>query len=126
MQLVDVTRRRVNIEEWGKVRIGFLKDIPISRRNLLCYVANELGGAHYNSKRLPSDPQDKEPFRLLASAYDWENEAIMHTGLIAVGLSYVEILSAPDVLPLLKALHEFHDKRQQRLMRGEAVPQPSA
>src|SRR5215210_4897428 len=30
----------------AKMRIGFLKEIAITRRNLVTYVANEMGGVH--------------------------------------------------------------------------------
>lgn len=119
-QLIDVTRRRVKLEEWGNVRIGFLKNRPINRRNLITYVANKLGGVHYDSKRFPSASDDADQFRLLATAYDWDNQAIMHAGLVATGIACIEILNSP-IRSLLTALGEFHAKRQQRLLNGDKL-----
>src|SRR5690606_10164637 len=62
IQLISITRREVSLRDWGQVRIGYLKNIAITRRNLICYVANKLGGVHYDSKRLPSDLGDAEQF----------------------------------------------------------------
>src|SRR3954471_14019925 len=36
-QLVDITRRRVSLADWGKVRLGFLREIAIPRRNLVTH-----------------------------------------------------------------------------------------
>jgi hypothetical protein len=123
-QLVDITRRRVPLEQWGNVRIGYLKDIAINRRNLLTYVANKLGGVHYDSKRLPRDPDDANQFTVLTTSYDWDNQSIMHAGLVAVGLACIEVLSTPAIVDLLPALREFHIERQQRLIRGEKLTAP--
>jgi hypothetical protein len=120
-QLIDITRRRVPLEQWGKIRLGYLKEIPINRRNLLCYVANKLGGVHYDTKRLPTNAEDVAQFKVLATALDWDNEAIMHAGLVAVGLSCIEVSNTSDLAALLLALQRFHDERQQRLMRGEKL-----
>jgi hypothetical protein len=119
VQWAHITRRRVPISEWGNVRIGYLKKRPIPRRSLITYVANKLGGVHYDSARLPPDLSDAEDHRVLATAYDWDNQAIMHAGLVMVGLACLEILRAPGVLPLLAALEKHHQQRQERLMQGD-------
>jgi hypothetical protein len=120
-QLLDIKRRRVPLEEWGKVRIGYLKEIAINRRNLLTYVANKLGGVHYDSKRLPMDPEDATQFTVLATAYDWDNQAIMHAGLVAVAMACIELINTPEIVGLVPALQTFHAERHQRLMRGEKL-----
>jgi hypothetical protein len=120
-QWFEITRRQVPIEEWGQVRIGYLKETSINRRDILKYVANQLGGVHYDSKRLPNDLNDVTQFKVLATAYDWENEAIMHAGLIAVAMACIEIRNNPDIVQLYLALRNFHSERHQRLMRGEKL-----
>jgi hypothetical protein len=114
----------VTISEWGDVRIGYLKKVPITRRNLITYVANKLGGVHYDGRRLPADLDDAEQYRVLATAYDWDNQAIMHAGFVMVGLACVEILRSPPIRPLLDALVKHHNRRQGQLMRGERLPPP--
>src|SRR5215207_7456404 len=50
-----------------------LKEIAITRRNLVTYVANELGGVHYDPNRLPANTEDATQFKVLRTQYDWEN-----------------------------------------------------
>jgi hypothetical protein len=120
-QLVDITRRRVSLADWGKVRIGFLREIAITRRNLVTYVANELGGVHYDPNRLPANTEDATQFKVLRTQYDWENDAIMHAGLVGVAICCIEFLTNPDILGLLNAMEKFHAERQERLMKGEKL-----
>ena len=115
-------RRRIPLEERGKVRIGYLKEIAINRRNLLTYVANKLGGIHYDSKRLPMDREDATQFTVLATAYDWDNQAIMHAGLVAVAMACIELLNTPEIVGLVLALQTFHAERHQRLSRFSKLP----
>lgn len=115
-QYFSVTRRKVSAIDWGRVGIGSLKTISIDRRNLACYVANKVGGVHYDSRRLPSGAGDKEQFKILATAYDWDNQAVMHGGFVAVGLACVELLASRDVLNLLNQLEHFYTARQNRLL----------
>ena len=119
MQICRITRKRVPLGEWGKVRLGYLKGIPIRRRNIICYVANELGGVHYDSTRLPSGKEDRSEFKILAQAYDWEKQAIMHAGLAAVAIACIEIATHPQLAEVLRALKNFEHKRHSRLLRGE-------
>lgn len=82
-------------------------------------MANKLGRVHYDSKRLPPDLEDRTQYRALATAYDWDNQSIMHAGLVMVGLACIEILNAPAIRDLLHELEDFHLRRQDRLMRGD-------
>jgi hypothetical protein len=118
-QYLRITRRRVKLKDWGNTRIGYLKSIPITRKNLLCYVANKLGGVHYDHDRLPVDENDRQQFRVLAQAYDWEDQAIVHAGFVFVGIACLEIVKCEALTDLMFALHDFHNKRQERLMRGD-------
>jgi hypothetical protein len=120
-QLVDITRRRVALAHWGKVRIGFLKEIAITRRNLLTYVANELGGIHYDPKRLPANTDDATQFKVLRTQYDWENDAVIHAGLVGVAICCMELLTNPHIVGLLNAMEKFHADRQERLNKGEKL-----
>jgi hypothetical protein len=118
MQMCTITRKVVPLQEWGNVRLGFLKNIPIRRRNIICYVANKLGGVHFDSKRPPRNETDKAEFKVLAQAYDWEMQAVMHAGLVAVALACVEVARIPLVQQLLTALERFQHERQKRLREG--------
>jgi hypothetical protein len=120
-QLMNVTRRRVPLQQWGDIRIGYLKNISIRRRNLLTHVANQLGGVHYDSKRLPRDEKDRTEFQALSVSYDWDHQAIMHAGLVTVGLACIEIAAADKLFGLTQALGDFHVRRQQRLLKGEKL-----
>lgn len=120
-QMATVTRKRVPIGEWGNTRLGYLKGIPIRRRNIICYVANKLGGVHYDSTRLPAGEEDRSEFKILAQAYDWEKQAIMHAGLTAVAIACLEIATHPQLAELLHALRQFNHERQARLLRGEPL-----
>lgn len=120
IQLATITRKRVPISEWGNTRLGYLKGIPIRRRTIICYVANKLGGVHYESTRLPAGEQDRSEFKILAQAYDWEKQAIMHAGLTAVAIACIEIVTHPQLAEVLNALRKFDHERQARLLRGES------
>lgn len=120
-QLATVTRKRVPLSEWGNTILGYLKGIPIRRRNIICYVANKLGGIHYDSTRLPAGKDDRSEFKMLAQAYDWEKQAIMHAGLSAVAITCIEIASHPQLAELLDGLRQFDQKRRARLLRGESL-----
>jgi hypothetical protein len=107
----------VSLREWGKIPIEYLKNIRIDRRNLLTYVANKLGGVHYESKRLPSDRDDARQFKVLATAYDWENRAIMHAGLVGTAIACLELINTEVIRDLVAGLEIFHAKRQENLMQ---------
>ncbi len=115
-QLVDIKHHRVRPELWGDVRIGFLKDRPIRRRNLLAYVANKLGGVHLDSRRFPPDKNDENEFRALASMYDPDFKAIMHGGLVATGMACLEFAIEPQIHELLRALRKFLADRPNRVL----------
>lgn len=111
-QLLTICRRRVPLNEWGRVRIGFLKDRRIDRRNLISYVANKLGGVHYDATRLPPDTEDAEQFKVLATGYDWGEKTLMHAGLVAVALACIEIVNTPELMALRADLSGLYAKRQ--------------
>ncbi|HLD10013.1 MAG TPA: hypothetical protein VJB68_08215, partial [Methylophilaceae bacterium] len=120
IQLCKITRKRVLIGDWGNVRLGYLKGIPIRRENIIRYVANKLGGVHYDSKRLPASKEDKSEFKILSQAYDWEKQTIMHAGLAAVAIACIEIATHPQIAEVLRAVKKFNYERQSRLLRGES------
>ena len=117
-QFTHITRRIVDLDKWGDVRIGRLREKPIRRRSIACYVANKLGGVHYDSTRLPPLNADADEFRLLATAYDWDNQAVTHAGIVAIFLMCVELVRMPWFLQTLKGLEQFHYARQRRLVAG--------
>jgi hypothetical protein len=119
-QLALVTRQQTALTEWGRVQIGYLKAIRIDRRNLISYVANKLGGVHYDSDRPPANKADARQFKVMATAYDWNDQAIMHAGLVATALACVEIANCAPLVQLCTALGSFHRARQERLWKGEA------
>lgn len=119
VQLCTFKRMRVALSEWGNVRLGYLRGIPIRRRNIICYVANKLGGVHYDSSRLPGK-EDRAEFKMLAQAYDWEKQSIMHAGLAAVAIACIEIATHPEIGEILRALQKFEVERRERLLRGES------
>jgi len=116
-----MTRRIVPLSKWGGTRIGYLKDLAITRRNIIEYVANRLGGVHYDSNRAPRDPSDVAQFRVLATAYDWNDRALMHAGFVAVGLACLEILNAPGIHNLYRQCEQLLANRQDTLVRRAAV-----
>ncbi len=120
VQLATLCRRRVGVREWGRLRLGYLKTVPIDRRSIVGYVANQLGGVHYDSKRLPKDPDDAAQFHALAAGLDWDHEAITPAGLVAVALLCIELANSPDVIRLGAALSLFVAERQERL-RAKSV-----
>ena len=120
-QFSQITRRVVDLKDWGDVRIGYLREVPIRRRNVACYVANKLGGVHYDSTRLPRVESDANEFRQLAVAYDWDNQAVVHAGMIAVVLMCIELVHMPWFVELLSGLEDFHQSRQERLVAGLSV-----
>ena len=67
------------------------------------------------------DREDATQFTVLATAYDWDNQAIMHAGLVAVAMACIELLNTPEIVGLVLALQTFHAERHQRLMRGEKL-----
>jgi hypothetical protein len=117
----DVDNRQINSPPVlaGK-NLHQLVDIT-RRRNMVTYVANELGGVHYDPNRLPANAEDATKFKVLRTQYDWENDAIMHAGLVGVAVCCIELLTNPDILGLLNAMEKFHDQRQERLMKGEKL-----
>ncbi len=123
LQMLRLCRRRVSLKDWGGVRIGFLKDRRIDRRNLISYVANKLGGVHYDSKRKPKNLDDAEQFAVLASAYDWGDQSLMHAGLVAVALACIEIVTTPELMALRADFSRLYDKRQKLIAEklGDAL-----
>jgi hypothetical protein len=100
VQMLRVTRRVVKLGDWGDIRLGYLKNIAITRKSIVNYVANRLGGVHYDSNRTPKDPDDLAQFRVLATAMDWEDQAIMHAGFVAVGIASIELLQSSGMIDL--------------------------
>lgn len=117
-QLIDLRRTRVPLKDWGRVRLGFLKTIPIDRKNIISYVANKLGGVHYDSKRRPADTNDATQFKALATGYDWDDQALMHAGFVAVGLACIEVLYTREIVALRNDFARFHAMRQSRLTKA--------
>lgn len=120
VQLAHLTRRIVDIADWGELIVGYLKSIPIRRRTIILYVANKLGGVHYDSKRLPSNATSAQEFRALAEAYDWNQQAVTHAGYVAVAIACVELLTSP-LRNLYQSLGKFHEERQTRLRAGKPL-----
>lgn len=119
MQLLSVTRRIVDLQDWGNVRLGYLKSIPITRRRIIEYVANYLGGVHYDSNRKPRDPDDLAQFRVLATAMDWEDTALMHAGLVAVGIGCIEVLHSRGIMDLYRqCCHRLAERQKALIERG--------
>lgn len=118
MQLLELCRRSVDIRRWGGLRIGYLKNLRIDRRNLITYVANKLGGVHYDSKRRPANLEDADQFRALSSGYDWDDQSLVHAGLVATGLACIEVLLVPEIRNLYADLQHLLTKRQQRLIEA--------
>lgn len=114
-QMLWLCRRRVSLADWGKVRVGYLKDKPINRRNLVSYVANKLGGVHYDSKRTPRNLDDAEQFAVLATGYDWDDMSLMHAGLVAVALACIEVIAVPEIRALRHDFKQLLEGRQRRL-----------
>lgn len=115
VQLLTLCRRRVGIRDWGKLRLGYLKTTPIDRRAVVTHVANKLGGVHYDPTRLPAKSDDRDSYKALTAAYDWDNEALTSAGLIGVSLACIEMAHSPDVVMLAAALDKFAQQRQARL-----------
>lgn len=115
-QFYTFTRRRVPLDEWGGIVIGYLKGKPIRRRNIISYVANKLGGVHYDPFRL-SKKDEKAEFKIIAEAYDWESDAVMHAGLVVVALACIELSNNPILTSLLFACENFENERVAQLLR---------
>lgn len=116
-QYANITRRIVNLKEWGDQVVGMLADIPIRRRSIVCFVANKLGGVHYDSRFSAKAPYARE-FRALTESYDWKSEAVVHAGLVMVFLSCLELIKSEELHGLFLALEKFHSRRQARLRSG--------
>lgn len=123
MQMLGLTRWLVKLQDWGNLRIGYLKGIPITRRKIIEHVANHLGGVHYDSNRTPRDVDDLAQFRVLASAMDWDDQALTPTGFVAVGLACIEVLNSDGVRELYGQICQQLDARQQAIIdkANEAV-----
>lgn len=118
VQFSTITRRKVPLEEWGNLTIGYLKGIPIRRKNIINYVANKLGGVHYDASRFLSKKDEKSEFKVLVEAYDWESDAIMHAGLVVVALACIEITNNPTIISLLFSCEDFEKARVDRLLKN--------
>lgn len=117
-QLLDLCRRRVPLNEWGRVTIGYLKHLRIDRRNIVNYVANKLGGVHYDSTRRPTKLEDADQFRALATGYDWDDQSLMHAGFVAVGLACIEVVNTPALMMLRQDCARLYAGRQDRLIKA--------
>lgn len=116
-QVFYLSRKNTSIFEWGNVPIGYLKDIRITRENIITFTANKLGGVHYDSSRLPLDSKEKNAFKILSTAYDWNNKSIMHAGLVAVGLACVELTKSRLLHGLMQSSADFYQKRLSNLCK---------
>lgn len=117
MQLLELCRRSVDIRDWGSLRVGYLKSLRIDRRNLITYVANKLGGVHYDSKRRPAKLEDADQFRALATSYDWDDQSLMHAGLVATGVACSELVLVPELRQLYEELGRLLASRQRSLIK---------
>lgn len=117
-QLLDLCRRRVPIGEWGRVTVGYLKHLRIDRKNIVSYVANKLGGVHYDSTRRPAKLEDADQFRALATGYDWDDQSLMHAGFVAVGLACIEVVNTPQLMMLRQDCAGLYAGRQDRLIKA--------
>lgn len=118
-QFINITRRQRSLEQWTTSRIGYLKDRPIPRRRIIAYVANELGGVHYDSRHGLPTTEDDQLIRRLMTIFDWEYQSIMHTGFVVTALICLELFSIPEVRFLFKELESMIEQRQQRLLHKE-------
>lgn len=115
-QIIKITRRQSSLEEWTKSRIGYLKTISIPRRRIVTYVANELGGVHYDSRNGQPSTEDGQLIRRLMTIFDWEYQSIMHSGFTIVALTCLELFSVPEVYLLMNELEKMLTQRQKRLL----------
>ena len=122
-QYAHITRKYVPLEQWGNEVVGMLAEIPIRRRNIICYVANKLGGVHYDSNRFPAKDADAREYKVLAESLDWKAGAVVHAGLILVFLSCVELFRTAQIRDIYFSLLDFHERRQLRLRSGEKLPE---
>lgn len=120
-QMFFVTRKSTSIFDWGNVTIGYLKNIAITRKNIITFVANKLGGVHYDSSRLPATKEEKNKFKILSTAYDWNNKSIMNAGLVAIGQSCIEIASSSFAFGLMRESEKFYKFRLDRLLKERSA-----
>jgi len=120
-QYANITRKTVPLTKWGDEVVGMLGEISIRRRTIITYVANRLGGVHYDSRRFPVKEADAREFRVLAESFDWKQEAVVHAGLVVVFLSCLELVINESICEIHRALNEFHQSRQQRLRDGRKL-----
>lgn len=127
MQFLELCRRSVDLRDWGGLRIGYLKHIRIDRRNLITYVANKLGGVHYDPDRRARNLEDADQFKALAVGYDWDDQSLMHAGLVATGIACIELALIPELRQLYEELRKALANRQNRLtdLGRKAVRDPN-
>lgn len=87
---------------------------PVSRRTVIKYVANALGGAHYDETRKPNKAEDQLFSRLDKIAAEYK---IMDKNII-----YFELLSYGQALCQSKDIRQF----MRRAGIADAVETPSA
>jgi hypothetical protein len=120
-QFVTFERRRVPIKEWHKTRLGFLRHVPMIRDDVISYVANKLGGVHYDESRFANPNDDPKHFRVLSQAFNWEDQTILNGAVAAVGIACIELVNTPEIHDLAKSLGAFLEGRDERLHRGEKL-----
>lgn len=118
VQLCRVTRRHAPIAEWGNLRMGYLKDIPIRRKSIIEYTANRLGGVHYDTAHHTMDKERANEFRLLTKAYNWEDRAIMHGAVVATAISAIEVAVCRELIDLYCQLGTEEESRRDWLLNG--------
>jgi hypothetical protein len=113
--MASICRRAVGFDKWGDLRIGYAKDIPITRKNVVKHVANKVGGIHYDKSRLPHRKDDVDSFKALTEVFDWNEQSAMHAGLVATAVCCAELIRVPILLEIYRGLASFLAARQRRL-----------
>ncbi len=122
-QIFHITRKHVSIDNWKNLKMGFLKDTPIKRERIIDYVANKLGGVHFDKSHHTKDKKRQNEFRLISQAFNWENQAIMHGAIVAIAICVIELATCPKIIEIYDQLLNIDNKRRNRLMAGEPIPQ---
>ena len=115
LQLIHIKKKKVKLQQWGNLQIGYLKNIPIKRRTIISYVANQLCGVHYNAELIKKHEKDKNEFEVLAEAYDWNQESKMHAGFVCVGLACIELARTASLISLYNYLSEYYLAKVKKL-----------
>ncbi|MGS2742506.1 hypothetical protein ACU6TU_02765 [Halomonas sp. LS-001] len=100
-----------------------VKDIPNQRKNVIEYVANRLGGVHYDSAYHTKDQSRQNELRLLSQAYDWGHQAIKHGAIVATSICAIELATCSLIIELYFQLLDIEQKRRERLLADKTLNQ---